>query len=250
MVECDWRVEELPDNDQVFTSDLLNFRDDGAFRAGLAHHPVTKHSTLLSPQHFLYLACSHLEKTGTAVRHVDSYIDGVDYERMDRRGEQALSVFGRELYDLMAPIAFKFDILIRETARNYRYQLFDSLQSVDLWSIFEQGVMTDVEFQIGKTKFFAHRAIITSRSPVFASMLGSSSVESVTGRIRIDNVDAAVFKEFLYFLYTGTLKSSANSQSLLNVAIRYEVETLIQICRIANEELGVDEILNFIIHRM
>ena len=113
-----------------------------------------------------------------------------------------------------------------------------------------QGVMTDVEFQVGPTKFYAHRVIISSRSLVFASMFGSSSVESFTGRIRIDNVDAAVFKEFLYFLYTGTLKSSANSQSLLNVAIRYEVETLIQICRIANEELGVDEILNFIIHRM
>ncbi len=243
VIECVWRVEELPDLDQVFTSDLLSFRSDGAFRAGLADHPVTKHSTILSPQHFLYLVCSHLEKTGTAVRYVDSYIDGIDYGRMDRRGEPALYVFGRELYDLIAPISFKFDILIRETVNNYRYKLFDNLRSNDFWNIFDLGVLTDVEFQVSETKFFAHRVIITSRSPVFAKMFNSSSVESVTGRIRIDDdVDPAVFKEFLYFLYTGTLQSSANGQALLKIAIQYQVETLIQLCEIANEDLDVDEI--------
>nr|CAG4651555.1 EOG090X0POW [Simocephalus serrulatus] len=119
VVECFWNVEGLPDVDQVFSSDLLNFRIDGGFRAGLADHPATKPSTLLTPQYFLYLACSHLEKTGTVVYHVDSFVDGTDYSRMDRTGEEALILFGRELYDLKAPMVFKFDIMIRETVVIY-----------------------------------------------------------------------------------------------------------------------------------
>lgn len=248
VIECVWRVEELPDDDQVFTSDQLNFRNDGAFRAGLADHPVTKHSTLLSPQHFLYLACSHLEKTGTSISHVESYIDGVDYSRMDRRGEKALYIFGRELYDLAAPSAFKFDIMIRENLDNFRYQLIDSLRFVDLWTMFDLGILTDVELQVAKKNFKVHRAIIASRSPVFAALLNTSTVESVTGKIRIDDgVDPDVFKEFLFFLYTGALKVSANSQSLLKLAEKYRVETLIQICRAAIQEIDVEEISSSLI---
>ncbi|XP_045033607.1 uncharacterized protein LOC116928948 [Daphnia magna] len=243
VIECVWRVEELPDDDQVFTSDLLHFRNDGAFRAGLADHPVTKHSTLLSPQHFLYLACSHLEKTGTSISHVDSYIDGIDCYRMDRRGEKALYIFGRELFDLVVPCAFKFDIMIKETVENYRYQLIDSLRAIDLWNMFQLEIITDVEFLVGEKTFAAHRVIIATRSPVFATLFNTSTVESVTGKIRIDDAFAPdVFREFLFFLYTGTLQVSANCQSLLKMAERYQVETLIQICRMASQEIDVEEI--------
>ncbi len=243
VIECVWRVEELPQDDKLFTSDQLNFRNDGAFRAGLAEHPPTKHSTLLSPQHFLYLACSHLEKTGTSISHVESYIDGAEYCRMERRGEKALYIFGRELYDLVAPSSFKFDILIRENLDNFRYQLMDSLRSVDYWNMFLLVILTDAELQVGKKIFKVHRAIISSRSPVFTELFNTSTVESVTGKVRIDDgVNPDAFKEFLFFLYTGELKVSANSQSLLKLAEKYQVESLIEICRAAIQEIDVDEI--------
>lgn len=243
VIECVWRVEELPEDDQVFTSDLLNFRTDGAFRAGLADHPVTKHLTLLSPQHFLYLASSHIEKTGTSISHVDSYIDGVDCCRMDRRGEKALYIFGRELYELVAPCAFKFDIMIKETIANYCYQLIDSLRAIDLWNMFQLDILTDVEFLVGGKTFAAHRVVIATRSPVLAIFFNSSTVESVTGKIRIDDgVAPDVFREFLFFLYTGTLQVSANCQSLLKLAEKYQVDTLIHICRTAIQEIDVEEI--------
>ncbi|XP_046444611.1 uncharacterized protein LOC124194447 isoform X1 [Daphnia pulex] len=243
VIECVWRVEELPQDDKLFTSDQLNFRNDGAFRAGLADHPSTKHSTLLSPQHFLYLACSHLEKTGTSISHVESYIDGAEYCRMERRGEKALYIFGRELYDLVAPSSFKFDILIRENLENFRYQLMDSLRSVDYWNMFLLAILTDAELQVGKKIFKVHRVIISSRSPVFTELFNTSTVESVTGKVRIDDgVNPDAFKEFLFFLYTGELKVSANSQSLLKLAEKYQVKSLIEICRAAIQEIDVDEI--------
>lgn len=208
----------------------------------MADHPVEKNSTLLSPQHFLYLACSHLEKTGTDVHHVVSYIDGKDYCRMDRRGEKALFFFGRELYDLSVPCEFKFDIMILETINSYRYLLFDTLRSTDFWNISELSVLTDMEFQVGDVRFLAHRAIVTARSPVLAELFSTSTVESVTGRIRIDDVDPSVFREFLFFLYTGTLQVSPNGQALLKIAKRYKVDTLIHICRTALQELDVEEV--------
>lgn len=242
VIECVWRVEELPDIDQVFTSVSLNFRNDGAFRAGLADHHTSRCSTLLSPQHYLYLACSHLEKTGTVVYYVDSYIDGTDCCQMDRRGEKSLYFFGREVYDLVVPSAFKFDIMIKETVSNYSYQLFDNSRTSHFWSMFESSLLTDMEFQVGEKSFFSHRVIVSSRSPVFEEMFSSPTVESITGQVRIDDVEPTVFREFLFFLYTGTLQVSANSPALLKVAERYEVSTLIQICKTAAQEVDVEEI--------
>lgn len=235
-------MEDLPDVDQVFSSDLLHFRTDGAFRAGLADNPVTKHSSLLSPQHFLYLTCSHLEKTGTVVYHVDSFINGAESCRMNRAGEKSLLIFSRELNDLVAPIAFKFDIMIKETVSNYSYQLYDNLRSSNYWTIFEDAVLTDIEFQVDDQTFRAHRAIVAARSPVFEAMLNSSTVESVTGRIRINDVEPSVFREFLFFLYTGTLQVSADCQALLNVAKKYKIKTLAQICRSAIPEVDIEEL--------
>lgn len=242
VIECVWTVDALPEKSQVFTSELLHFRHDGAFRAGLADHSTRKTPTLLSPEHFLYLACSHLEKTGTALHQVDSYIDGEDHCRMERRGDKALSFFGRELYALSLPCEFKFDILMKETVENYRYELIDSLCSVDMWAAFENGLHADVELIVGDSSFPAHRAIIGARSPLLANLLDSPTMESVTGRIRIDDASPDVFRQFLYFLYTGSVQVSANSRALLRLAERYQVETLVDLCSNASQEVDIEEL--------
>lgn len=242
VIECVWSVDALPEKSQVFTSELLHFRHDGAFRAGLADHSATKASTLLSPEHFLYLACSHLEKTGTALHQVDSYIDGEDHCRMERRGDKALSFFGRELYSLSLPSEFKFDILMKETIENYRYELVDSHCALDLWSALECGLHADVELIVADASFPAHRVVIGARSAHLANLLNSATMESVTGRIRIDDASPDVFRQFLYFLYTGSVLESANSRALLKLAQRYQVETLVDLCSSASQEVDIEEL--------
>ena len=224
----------------MLISDVCFFRKDGAFRAVLVDNPVTDDSTLLSPQHYLYLAASHLDKTGTQIYRVDSYIDGGDYCLMDRKNVEDSIIFGRELYGLESPCCFKFEIMIREAIDNYSYTLFDSLRSVHYWSMFELGIETDIEFVFDDETFRAHRVIVAARSPVLAANF-SSGTESVTGRLRIDCIDPDVFREFLYFLYTGTLRVSANSTALLKIAKRYQVQTLICLCQSGVQDLDLEE---------
>uniref|UniRef100_A0A0E0BAR8 BTB domain-containing protein n=1 Tax=Oryza glumipatula TaxID=40148 RepID=A0A0E0BAR8_9ORYZ len=68
----------------------------------------------------------------------------------------------------------------------------------------KQGV--DVEFQVGKKKFDAHRSVLAARSPVFKAQLYGRMRESTTrGAIRIDDMEEEVFRAMLTFVYTDDL---------------------------------------------
>jgi len=59
--------------------------------------------------------------------------------------------------------------------------------------------------------------------------------EAVTGRVTIEDVDPATFKRLLKFLYTGMFKFSAMDEELFTVADKYQVETLMELCRPATQ---------------
>jgi len=92
-------------------------------------------------------------------------------------------------------------------------------------------LLTDVELQVGGTSFPAHRFILSAQSPVFEAMFNSGMKESQTGSVRIDDVDSSTFKEFLDFLYTGMLPPSAIKEELFTVADKYQVKSLMDICK-------------------
>ena len=243
LLESSWRVEDVPDPGQIITSELSTFRNDSTFRFGLADHPLTVEKPVeLNAGHFLYLVATDLDKTGTFLQRVDSYVDGSDYCQLDRRGHKGLLVFGRELYDLMAPKHFHFEIMLKESIDNYLYQQVDCRRSTDFWSAVEKETMTDVEFLVGGITLAAHRAIVGARSPVLASLFDNSSMESLTGKVKIDEVETKIFDELLFFLYTGTLRASANNRKLLLAAEKYQVITLIHLCQAATREVDVEEI--------
>lgn len=53
--------------------------------------------------------------------------------------------------------------------------------------------------------FVAHRLVLAARSPVFKAELYSSMEEGiVTNTIRIDDMEAQVFKAMLNFIYTDS----------------------------------------------
>ena len=62
----------------------------------------------------------------------------------------------------------------------------------------------DVTFIVKKEKIGAHLAIIVSGSPVICAMLEKENFkEGHTKTVEIDDIDPAVFKEMLRYLYTG-----------------------------------------------
>jgi hypothetical protein len=52
----------------------------------------------------------------------------------------------------------------------------DILHSVDYWNMFLFAILTDAELQVGKKNFKVHRAIISSRSPVFTELFNTCAV--------------------------------------------------------------------------
>ncbi|KAK1644149.1 hypothetical protein QYE76_061954 [Lolium multiflorum] len=97
--------------------------------------------------------------------------------------------------------------------------------------------VVDVEFLVGGEMFLAHRSVLAARSPVFrAEFLSPMKESTATGPIRIDDMEAQVFKALLTFMYTDALpdmdqqEEYAMTQHLLVAADRYGLDRLKLIC--------------------
>jgi speckle-type POZ protein len=99
----------------------------------------------------------------------------------------------------------------------------------------------DVTFLVAGETFQAHRCVLAARSPVFKAEVFGRMKESTRGAvIRVDDMDAQVFRALLDFVYTDTLpdfqdsmkkqEEAALAQHLLVAADRYNLERLKLIC--------------------
>uniref|UniRef100_A0A0E0QZG5 BTB domain-containing protein n=2 Tax=Oryza TaxID=4527 RepID=A0A0E0QZG5_ORYRU len=94
---------------------------------------------------------------------------------------------------------------------------------------------TDVEFVVGGETFAAHRLVLAARSPVFKAELFKPMEEGTTDVIKIDNMDAQVFKALLVFIYTDTWPEIGQDettmvQQLLVAANKYSLSRLKIMC--------------------
>ncbi|CAN6311061.1 unnamed protein product [Urochloa humidicola] len=97
----------------------------------------------------------------------------------------------------------------------------------------------DVVFEVGNQTFAAHRCVLAARSPVFnAELYGAMKESNTAGVVRIDDMEAQIFKALLYFMYTDSLPKMEKegvdedvmSQHLLVAADRYNLERLKLVC--------------------
>ncbi|KAK3153727.1 hypothetical protein QOZ80_2BG0180350 [Eleusine coracana subsp. coracana] len=99
----------------------------------------------------------------------------------------------------------------------------------------------DVVFEVGAKTFAAHRCVLAIRSPVFsAELFGTMKEGDIAGVVRIDDMEAQVFKALLHFVYTDSLpkgnkqeegtEEDVMSQHLLVAADRYNLERLKLMC--------------------
>ena len=86
----------------------------------------------------------------------------------------------------------------------------------------------DVETPV---EFFAHKVILAARSPVFAKMFSHEMQESLTNKVTLLDVDAAVLREMLFYVYTGRVIQMADlAKDLLFVADKYDLKHLKSLC--------------------
>jgi hypothetical protein len=85
---------------------------------------------------------------------------------------------------------------------------------------------------MSRNVFLAHRAVLCARSPVFASIIKASS-SSENKKVDVEDVEPVLFEDFLFFLYTGSVRNSENLADLWPLASKYNVKTLEKISQFA-----------------
>lgn len=118
------------------------------------------------------------------------------------------------------------EICLAEVYDTWGYRLRDLLLAGNLWSIYTTKESVDIQLKMVDHLFYAHQAILSARSSVFAQLFNLPDKLNV---VDIEPVDPFAFEEFLYFLYTGTLRTMEYLQELRDIAIKYDVKTLKEI---------------------
>lgn len=72
-----------------------------------------------------------------------------------------------------------------------------------------------------------HKAVLATRSPVFAACFEHKMSESQSDRVIIDDVEPDVMKEMLRFMYTGAAPNlDRMADTLLAAADKYQLDRL------------------------
>ncbi|KAI3979905.1 hypothetical protein MKX01_042559 [Papaver californicum] len=109
--------------------------------------------------------------------------------------------------------------------------------------ILESGKGTDVNFVVDEETFAAHKLVLAARSPVFRAQLFGPMKDQNTQCIKIEDMEAPVFKALLHYIYWDALPdmqeltglttkwaSTLMAQHLLAAADRYGLERLRLLC--------------------
>jgi hypothetical protein len=131
------------------------------------------------------------------------------------------------------PTEVYFDVSIVCTAGDYFFELMDNAWMDQFWTAATEQKLTDVEIFVGTVKVMeAHRFILSARSPVLNAAFNKMSDIVKPHLIKFGaEFDVGVVKNFLNFLYTASLGTSATSKvtnykQLLKLATKYEVKKL------------------------
>ena len=90
----------------------------------------------------------------------------------------------------------------------------------------------------GISTFYVHRAVLATRSEVFAKMFSHNMLESATNTIELSDIDSDVLKELLTYIYTGECpRIEEFAESLIYHAEKYELDHLKALCE---EQLSYD----------
>ncbi|BBN17838.1 speckle-type POZ protein [Marchantia polymorpha subsp. ruderalis] len=109
-------------------------------------------------------------------------------------------------------------------------------------SLLDSGEGADVTFEVDGEVYQAHKLVLAARSPVFKVQLYGPTRDHNAGTIKIEDIEAPVFKAMLNFIYTDSLPdihkltASCSSSStlvtfhLLAAANRYGLDRLRIFC--------------------
>ncbi|XP_049843775.1 speckle-type POZ protein-like [Schistocerca gregaria] len=108
----------------------------------------------------------------------------------------------------------------------------------DMQALMESGDGADVTLVVGDSELAAHSLILAARSPVFAAMLRSDMREALSRRVEITDMQEAVVRQMLLFVYTEAVPQLGSlAPELLKAAEKYSLPLLKKKCE---EQLARD----------
>jgi speckle-type POZ protein len=126
-----------------------------------------------------------------------------------------------------------------EGPKIYRIPVPQSDMSQHIGHLLTSGKRTDITFEVDEEMFPAHKVVLAARSPVFRAQLFGPMKDKNMECIKVEDMEAPVFKALLHFMYwdelpdieelTGlntTWVSTLMAQHLLAAADRYALERL------------------------
>ncbi|XP_057379113.1 uncharacterized protein LOC130701151 [Daphnia carinata] len=232
-----WLVEKMP-VDYPIISQPFQFRNEKLFLVSL-NCTAGQERKNDQPGFLLTFTSSNHHKIGIQLHRVLLTLtcpgmtesDTTEMQPKQIMEDELRKVFILHTGPLPLPVTITYYIHVNENIPNYRYELVDLLCMAQLWLAARKRQYTDFEFLVQGKVFPAHRAILAARSPVLANLLSQPGIDF----LRIEDIDASVFEEFLHFIYTGRLTTSANDVQLLAAAERYQVNTLMKLCQNATQ---------------
>lgn len=149
-------------------------------------------------------------------------------------------------FDFKKSYEIVFHVKVISTIGNYYYEFMDKSWMQDFWMAATNQQLTDVEIFVGSANKImeAHRVILASRSPVLKELLSRIRTTEKSVVTFGSHFDRDVVKHFLKFLYTGHLETSDGLKQLLALAIKYQVETLKNLCQLANRVPDAEQVAN------
>lgn len=84
-----------------------------------------------------------------------------------------------------------------------QFKVPDCKLSEDLSQLLDTQKFSDVILAVNGREFFAHKAILAARSPVFNAMFEHEMEEKKQNRVEITDMEPEVLKEMLKFIYSG-----------------------------------------------
>ncbi|XP_055926961.1 speckle-type POZ protein B-like isoform X2 [Argiope bruennichi] len=108
--------------------------------------------------------------------------------------------------------------------------------SKDIGALFREKKFSDVTLSVNGYEFFAYKAILSARSPVFAAMFEHDMTEKKQNRVEITDMEPDVLGELFHFIYTDCSNNlTIMPEELLAAADKYALERLKVMCE---EELS------------
>ncbi|KAJ8898660.1 hypothetical protein K2173_004694 [Erythroxylum novogranatense] len=130
-----------------------------------------------------------------------------------------------------------------EGPKTYSIAVPPSNMGQQFGELLESGKGNDVNFEVNGEVFPAHRLVLAARSPVFRAQLFGPMRDQNTQLIKVEDMEAPVFKALLHFIYWDSLPdmedltglnskwaSTLMSQHLLAAADRYALDRLRLLC--------------------